>query len=100
MKRQIRFGVWETNSSSVNTLTIMSEKEYEDYMYKWNSDEYLWDDYNKEFVNVKDIKKYNSHRFFSNPCETPYNYFEKEIATYTTEHGDKVIAISIYGYEG
>ena len=32
MKEQIRLGVWETNSSSVNTLIIMSAEEYKDFM--------------------------------------------------------------------
>ena len=31
MKRQIRFGVFETNSSSVHSLTIVSKEEYEKF---------------------------------------------------------------------
>ena len=31
MKEQIRLGVWETNSSSVNTLMIMTAEEYKDF---------------------------------------------------------------------
>lgn len=30
--RQIRFGVFETNSSSVHTLTVCTEEEYKKYM--------------------------------------------------------------------
>lgn len=39
MKRQIRRGVFETNSSSTHSLTMCSEEEFE----KWKNGEILFD---------------------------------------------------------
>lgn len=38
MKRQIRLGVYETNSSSTHSLTICSEEEFE----QWKNGELLF----------------------------------------------------------
>lgn len=100
MKKQIRRGVWETNSSSVNTLTIMTAEEYKDFMEKWYSDDWVWDRYDDTWIHVDDKEDGDRYRYSSNPCESEWNYFEKETATYTTEHGDEIVVISIYGYDG
>ena len=102
MKRQIRSGVFETNSSTVNTLTIMSLDEYKDYMSKWHDSNWVWDTFAEQWVNVNEIpdKYHDKYRYYENPCEREFTYFEKETTEYTTEHGDKVVAVSIYGYDG
>ena len=102
MKEQIRLGVWETNSSSVNTLMIMSAEEYKDFMDKWNNDDWVWDRYGGARVHVNDKCDGDNdmYRYSPNPCENVWNYFEKETQTYTTKHGDEIVAISIYGYDG
>lgn len=101
MKEQIRLGVWETNSSNVNTLTIMTAEEYKDFMEKWYSDDWVWDRYDDTWVHVDDKEDGDRYRYSSNPCEKDeWSYFEKETATYTTEHGDEIVVISIYGYDG
>lgn len=46
MKRQIRRGVFETNSSSTHSLTICSAEEFE----AWKDGELLFDDWGEEFV--------------------------------------------------
>ena len=46
MKKAIRYGVFETNSSSVHSLTMCSEEDFN----KWKSGEYLFDTYEKKFV--------------------------------------------------
>ena len=100
MKRQIRFGVFETNSSSVNTLMIMSAKEYEDFMKKWYDQDWVWDRYADCWVYYED-RLNDEYRYSPNPCVTSdWNYYDKETATYTTEHGDEIVAVSIYGYNG
>ena len=100
MKKQIRYNTFETNSSNVNTLTIMTKEEYEAYMKKWNSPDWLWDRRKDCWVYYKDILD-EKYRYSTNPCEADYwNYYEKETATYTTEHGDEIVAVSIYGYNG
>lgn len=41
MKRQIRFGVYETNSSSTHSLTMCSEEEFK----QWKNGELLFNEY-------------------------------------------------------
>ncbi len=113
--KQIRVGVFETNSSSTHSLTIVSKEEYEKFKegeYVWNSndgklqsvedaknsliaDRKRWD---KEFEATKeeveemleeDTKSFDE--FGSN-----YETFETE---YETKSGDKVVAFGYYGYD-
>ena len=105
MKRQIRTSVWETNSSSVNTLTIMTKEEYKDWDKKWDDPDWVWDSYADTWVNKNESEEYkkypDSYEFWDNPCESPHgDYFEIETTQYTTEHGDEIVAVSIYGYDG
>ena len=100
MKIQMRLKTFETNSSSVNTLMIMTAEEYKDFMDKWNSHDWLWDTYGDAWVHVDDKCDDDEYRYSSNPCEDGWNYFEKETQTYTTKHGDEIVAVSIYGYNG
>lgn len=46
MKRQIRRGVFETNSSSTHSLTMCDEEIFE----KWKSGDLLYDKYAEEFI--------------------------------------------------
>ena len=46
MKRQIRKGCWETNSSSTCSLVIMTE---DDYYKKWNRGFYLYKPWNYKY---------------------------------------------------
>ncbi len=46
MKRQIRRGVFETNSSSTHSLTVCTKDEFE----AWKNGELLYDSWNDEFV--------------------------------------------------
>ena len=100
MKIQMRLKTFETNSSSVNTLMIMTTEEYKDFMDKWNNNDWLWDRYGDAWVHVDDIEDNDRYRYSPNPCENEWNYFEKETQTYTTKHGDEIVAVSIYGYNG
>lgn len=58
MKRQIRRGVFETNSSSTHSLTMCSEEEFE----QWKKGELLFDEYSESFVKANSLsdgdKKY------------------------------------------
>lgn len=49
MKRQIRHGVFETNSSSTHSLTMCSEEEYD----KWVRGELMYDRYSDKLVEMK-----------------------------------------------
>lgn len=98
MKRQIRFGVWETNSSNTNTLTIMTAEEYADYMKKWDSEDWFWDFESEEWVSSSDVDWHDDrYELGENPCDCDA-CLDLEVADYTTKHGDKVYAVSIYGH--
>ena len=57
MKRQIRQGVWETNSSSTHTCCICSKNEFG----KWKRGELLYDRHKEELVS-KDMLKDKKYR--------------------------------------
>lgn len=99
MKKQIRYNTFETNSSNVNTLTIMTKEEYKDYIEKWNDPSWVWDCVNETWVNVNESKEYEEfpEEFWDNPCG---DYYEKETTKYITEHGDEIVVVSVYGYNG
>ena len=60
MKKQIRFGVFETNSSSQHTLTIMSEEEFKEYTQNSYNLEMYWDRYNEKYISKEElIKEFN-----------------------------------------
>lgn len=101
MKIQIRNNVFETNSSNVNTLTIMTANEYKDFISKWDDPEWLWDKYEDVWVNITELEDYyDGIRYRPNPCDRYWNNFDCETKEFTTEHGDKIVAVSIYGYDG
>lgn len=52
MKRQIRRGVFESNSSSTHSLQICTKEEFD----KWKNGELLLDSYNDNFVTADSIK--------------------------------------------
>lgn len=122
MKRQIRRGVFETNSSSVHSLTMCSEEDYK----KWEDGEVLFWQYKKEFGTREEfIKKMKtmtwydgSPRFdvdwededsvneiFSDEgiktCEEYFENgdFETYEETYTTPKGERVVAFGYYGHD-
>jgi hypothetical protein len=90
MKRQIRRGVFETNSSSVHSLTITSKEEFERFKsgeLRMNWRDKFVDSTSEDFEDedTKDYENYGGDE---------YEYFEKE---YTTLGGDVVVA---FGYHG
>ena len=123
MKKQIRQGVFETNSSSVHSLTMCTEEEYQ----KWKNGEVLyWRDKDK-FGTREDIIEelktltwyrggliYNNvnwededevHDVFSDEgikaCEEFFDneWFKTFKDQYTTPSGDVVIAFGYYGHD-
>lgn len=74
MKRQIRRGVFETNSSSTHSLTMCSEEEFE----KWKNGEILFDKWGSEnFVSPKtmtDSQKNDAKEYY----ESTRDDFQKE----------------------
>lgn len=103
MKISIRRGVFETNSSSVHSLTMCSDDEYN----KWKKGEILYNNYNDSFVTLdealKTISDPDSDKFKEKFLDydrffryTSYETFED---SYTTESGDVVHAFGYFGQD-
>ena len=123
MKRQIRRGVFETNSSSVHSLTMCSGEEYD----KWKNGEVLyWREEDKfgtreEIIEEMKVAKWwdGSPKFlgvnwededvvadvFSDyEVETYEEYFDNEwfetyVEYHTTPNGEQVVAFGYYGHD-
>lgn len=123
MKRQIRRGVFETNSSSVHSLTMCSGEEYK----QWENGEVLyWEEENKfgtreeiieEMKNMKwhdgtpRYEKVNWENedtvddiFSDEGIKTCEKYFENDWyetyeKKYTTQNGEEVVAFGYYGHD-
>lgn len=124
MKRQIRYGVFETNSSSVHSLTMCSSEEYE----KWENGEVLyWKDKDKFGTREDIIEELKTLRYswskelyypntnwededdvsdvFSDEGIETYeeffdnDWFETFEQLYTTPNGEKIVAFGYYGHD-
>lgn len=93
-KRVVRQGVFETNSSSVHSLTICTQEEYD----RWQNGEMVLDTSIDRIVDVKDIDSNKKYRYetYDEYNESASNYEEFE-ETYTTKSGDQIV---IFGYHG
>lgn len=109
MKKQIRIGVFETNSSSTHSLVICSKEQFD----KWKNGElvYIRDFYpiskderpKSNFVSVEDIE------LFKDKGVDDYEIcsfdewgedYEQNTYEYTSESGDELIVRAYYGYNG
>ena len=76
MKRQIRRGVFETNSSSTHSLTICPEEQFED----WKRGKLLFNTWDDEFVVVHDLteeEKQNAKNDYENRKSTYWKDWEQ-----------------------
>lgn len=96
--KTIRFGAFETNSSSTHSLIICTDDEYN----KWLSGDAVLDrDYEKIIPMPSDQElKEDDWRYLK------YSDYDDRIdmdsfsETYTTPHGDVVHVFGWYGYDG
>lgn len=117
MKRQIRRGVFETNSSSVHSLTMCSREEYE----KWEKGKILYQKWENKFGTKEDIieklkdKSWCSDVDWNNEDEIRDIFSDEGVETYdeffdnewyetfeeyyTTPSGDEVVAFGYYGHD-
>ena len=121
MKKQIRFGVFETNSSSTHSLTMMMKSDYERWenenLYLFNGYTYGWD-FNKPVTNalytreeaiefVKNSRYYDPVDEISDEylkefdfisCDVEGNeYLESFYEEFTTPSGETIVAFGEYG---
>ena len=101
MKRQIRRVVFETNSSSVHSLTMCMESDFN----KWVAGELVWNRWGNELVPITDkIKKsieedereYLTYEQFNDYDYIDYETFED---SYTTPNGETVKSFGYYGHD-
>lgn len=95
MKEKIRFGIFETNSSSTHSMTMCTKEDYN----KWAKGEKILDKWEHKLVDVspsnfKDKRLYTMKRYNE---EIEYETFYEE---FETPSGDKVVAFGYYGYDG
>lgn len=113
MKRQVRRGVFETNSSSVHSICITTQSEYD----KWKNGEVFYDNYSECFCTkeslLKEYPEYNEEdeecRYIRRGdfgCYTydewhDWDYIEYETYSekYTSPSGDKLVAFGYYGHD-
>ena len=95
MKKNIRYGVWETNSSLSHSLIIMSKDEYDTLMKMDEDDNYKWDTWDDKWVTTEKASTvdddWDKWRYRDSYFDEEAEY---EVKLYTTEHGDKVVGIS------
>jgi hypothetical protein len=94
--RQIRHGVFETNSSSTHSLTICSDEEYK----KFESGELVCSAWSDELLppdTFDDNNDYYTFEKFFNGC---YDDLETFNETYTTKGGEVIHVFGKYGYDG
>jgi hypothetical protein len=111
MKKQIRVGVFETNSSMTHALTICTEEQYE----KWQNGEIFWDKFNdamEEKYREELVEEFEKDSYYDDFDEwrrdndiltyeeVDDGYFEGYSRHFTTPSGDKMVAFGTYGYDG
>lgn len=106
MKRTIRFGTFETNSSSTHTLVVCTKEEYdawrkgETLLDRWKNYEY--DFHRKDPFFVPNTEEYRNDEegqyvTYEEYWDEEYlEYFDEE---YTTPSGDVVRVFGKYGYD-
>lgn len=98
MKRTIRRGVFETNSSSVHSMVICNDEEWR----KWQLGELVFDYYGDKLIQANEDTEPDDYRYYS--YEEFSGWFRDSLHTfseeYTTESGDLIHIFGYYGYDG
>lgn len=90
--KQIRKGVFETNSSSTHSITICTQEEFE----KFKSGELVCDEWSGKLIPADSDD--------AEDCCTWDNlgsgYLETYVEGFTTPSGDQMVAFGYYGFDG
>lgn len=91
MKIQIRKGVFETNSSSVHSLTMCMDDEYQ----KWKDGLIVYDKWEEQFrpLDQKDDDCYSFDEYWESIDNETFH------ETFKTPNGEKIHAFGYYGYD-
>lgn len=102
MKRQIRRGVFETNSSSTHSITMCMKSDYD----KWVAGELVLDTYSEQLVpitsEIKSDMASKYPRYLTYDQFNDWNYMEYETfkTTFKTPSNEEIISFGYYGYDG
>ena len=90
MKNVIRYGVFETNSSSSHSLCVCTKKEYE----KFKKGDLVLDTYESELIpRPENFEMYNVFgEIEEEPRYIEYNYAPDAKLNFTTSSGDEMVA--------
>ena len=112
MKRQVRIGVFETNSSMTHALTMCTDSKYR----KWQNDEVYWQKWCDNFITIEKAKEnferldygytdFDEYRHdeglltYDEFDDYDYMPFETFDQTYTTPSGELIHAFGYYGHD-
>ncbi len=124
MKRQIRYGVFETNSSSTHSLTMMMKDDYirwgKENLYLYTGYGWSWDFdkpvHNALYTRDEAIKFVKSNKYYRERDEIDDKhlryldfissddeyggYLDTFCEEFTTPSGETIVAFGEYGYDG
>lgn len=121
MKRQIRFGVFETNSSSTHSLQICSKEDFDSwkmgklyFLDGWRDSgffteeelmEIVKNDYHKKLYKGDGSRESVLEYFKGDGMQSFDEYFDDEYLEifeeyYTTKGGEEIVAFGKYGWDG
>lgn len=92
--RKVRRAMFETNSSMVHSLCIVTEDDFN----KFKDGELIYDRWNEELVDASKVNldEDEDNQYWSEE-EYGGEYFEVDYQPFTTPSGDKMVAMCYYG---
>lgn len=97
--KQVRHGVFETNSSSTHSITICTNDEFE----KFKRGELMFDQWNEALVPKEEVPESDPDRqycTYDRLGDNGWSSLDKYSHHFTTPSGDKMVAFGTYGYDG
>lgn len=100
---QIRQNIFETNSSSVHTLTLCSQEDFN----KWKQGELIWDWNAEELVEPDSIKKdkyydeddYLTYEDFFDGYSNPHVEYMETYVEHKNIDGKNIVAFGYFGHD-
>lgn len=99
MKKQIRFGVFETNSSSTHSCCIVNQEDYN----RWIKGELFYNCWDEKIVekpkNWDELEDYKKERYQTYEEWRDGDNLDIYYESHTTPSGDVVTVFGKYGYD-
>lgn len=95
----IRHGVFETNSSSVHSLTVCTQSE----MQQWKNGKMVYDMYREKLVSATVVTAEDPERYFDIQAFSDYvdrHCFEEFEEECEMSNGETIIVFGYHGYDG